>query len=90
MLHIGEEAAVGIPGYYPILRDYLNPDRYAELEGTRFRVSSPGGEWLARANGVDAVGGRAKDWKLEHDRKLLEDVLAQDELVYLRSLVKAG
>src|SRR5262249_37024955 len=59
VLVISPGDAVGIPGRYPLVPGYLDPDRYAELEGVRFRVCSPAGEWLARAGGLEVVAGRA-------------------------------
>lgn len=54
-LHICDGDAVGVPGHYPTAPDYLDPARTAVLDGVRFRVRSPSGEWLARASGVDVV-----------------------------------
>jgi hypothetical protein len=42
------DAHGGRPGRHPLPPDYLDPDRKAELDGVRFRVCSPEGEWLAR------------------------------------------
>ena len=76
---------IGVPGHYPIVEDYLDPKRFGELAGVRFRVGSPAGEWLARASGLDVIGGRTALPKLEHDRRLLESLLEPDELEKLRA-----
>ena len=86
-LHIRQGDPVGVPGRYPMARDYLDPDRFATHDGVTFRVSSPAGEWLARAAGLDVVGGRPPDPKLEHDQKLLEHILPAEDLVLLRAIV---
>jgi hypothetical protein len=87
VLHIHAGDAVGVPGRYPILPDYLDPNRFATLDGEKFRVCSPAGEWLARANGIDVVGERVREPKLEHDRRLLETVIPEEELAHLRSIL---
>jgi hypothetical protein len=48
-------------------------------------VSSPEGEWLARATGLDVVGGRKPEPKLEHDRRLLEGLILASRLAQLRA-----
>jgi hypothetical protein len=78
-------ASVGIPGRYPLLAGYLDPTRYATLDGVRFLVGSPAGEWLARARSDDLIAGRARDPKIDHDRRLLEDLLSPSELDDLRA-----
>lgn len=50
VLVIPLDAPVGVPGHYPIMTGYLDPGRYATLDGVRFRVCSPSGEWLARTS----------------------------------------
>jgi len=85
--HIHEGDAIGTPGLYPTLPDYLDPNRFAILEGVKFRVCSPAGEWLARANGLDVVGKRDQEPKLAHDQQILETLLSQKELIYLRSIL---
>jgi hypothetical protein len=75
---------IGIPGRYPMPPGYLDPNRYATLEGIMFRVCSPAGEWLARAGGTQVVAGRPPDPKIEHDRLLLEGLLTTEELEILR------
>lgn len=84
-LHIKDDDSVGVPGLYPLLPGYLDPNRFATLESVRFRVCSPAGEWLARASRMDVIGGRARDPKLEYDQKLLETIIPEEELVSLRS-----
>jgi hypothetical protein len=86
-LHIRQGDPVGVPGRYPITRDYLDLNRFATHDGVTFRVSSPAGEWLARAAGLDVVGGRLPGPKLEHDQKLLESILPAEDLVLLRAIV---
>ena len=67
----------GHPGRYALPADYLDPDRSAELDGVRFRVCSPEGEWLARIRGGDLVPGRSLEPKLEHDLRLLEALVPE-------------
>ena len=86
-LRIRQGDPIGVPGRYPIVPHYLEPDRVATLDGVTFRVSSPEGEWLARASGLDVVGGRVPDPKLEHDRMLLERMLSAEEIIALRTLI---
>jgi len=76
---------VGIPGRYPMVEDYLDANRRATLDGVTFRVSSPEGEWLARATGLDVVGGRKPEPKLEHDKRLLEGLIPASRLAQLRA-----
>lgn len=85
VLHI-HEGEVGVPGLYPLVPNYLDLNRSATLADVTFRVSSPTGEWLARANGIDVIGGRKRAPKLEHDLRLLETIIPEEELVRLRSI----
>lgn len=85
-LVIRPEDSVGVPGHYPMVDGYLDPQRFAELGPVRFLVCSPEGEWLARATGLDVVGGREPDPKLEHDRRLLEALIPAEKLERLASL----
>lgn len=84
-LVIHPEDPIGIPGRYPMVDSYLEAARFATLAGVTFRVSSPEGEWLARATGRDVVGDRALDPKLAHDRRLLEQLIPPSELDRLRA-----
>jgi len=84
VLVIAPDAPVGVPGRYPLPAGYLDPERYATLGGVRFRVCSPSGEWLARANARQVVAGRQSDPKIEHDRLLLERLLGPEEVHRLR------
>jgi Aminoglycoside-2''-adenylyltransferase len=84
VLVIAPDTAVGIPGRYPMLAGYLDPDRYATLDGVRFRVCSPSGEWLARTNAREVFAGRQPEPKIEHDRLLLERLLGPEEVSRLR------
>jgi hypothetical protein len=84
VLVIGPDAPVGIPGRYPLSARYLDPARYATLDGVSFRVCSPQGEWLARAGARQVVAGRLPEPKLEHDRRLLEELLGPAEIQALR------
>ena len=86
-LRIRQGDPIGVPGRYPIVSNYLELNRVATLDGVTFRVSSPAGEWLARASGFDVVGGRVTGSKLEHDRKLLESILPAEEITALRAFV---
>jgi hypothetical protein len=88
LLRIRPDDPVGIPGKYPLLSDHLDPNRFPELEGVRFRVSSPAGEWLARAYGLDVVGARQQEPKLEHDLRLLETLIAPEQIIQLRAMAK--
>ena len=71
------DAHGGRPGRYPLPPDYLDPDRKAELGGVGFRVCSPEGEWLARIRGAGLVPGRSVEPKIEHDLKLLEELVPE-------------
>jgi hypothetical protein len=84
-LHIPAGAAVGIPGRYPLWPDYLNPARFATLDGVTFRVGSPAGEWLGRRKSV--VAGRPNEPKIDHDLALLEGLIPSEELERLRAQV---
>lgn len=88
VLHIRPGDPAGVPGIYPLLPDHLDPNRFAELDGVHFRVASPEGEWLARANGVDVVDGRQREPKLDHDLRLLETLIPADDLIRLKSMLK--
>ncbi len=85
LLRIRPGDPVGKPGEYPLLPDQLDPNRFAELDGVRFRVNSPAGEWLARANGLDVVEGRQPEPKLEHDLRLLETLITPEQMRQLRA-----
>ena len=84
VLVIAPDAPVGIPGRHRMPAGYLDPERYAALDGVRFRVCSPSGEWLARTNAIQVIAGRQPEPKLEHDRLLLERVLGPEEVHRLR------
>lgn len=79
VLEIRRGESIGIPGRYPMKHGYLDTDRWAELEGVRFRVSHPLGEWRARMMGSGVVASRAPSPKLEHDRRLLETLTSEAE-----------
>jgi hypothetical protein len=57
---------------YPFLAGYLDPRRYRELDGVRYRVCSAEGEWLNRLADADLVPGRKPEPKLQHDVQLLQ------------------
>jgi hypothetical protein len=84
VLVISPGAPVGTPGRYPMPARYLDPTRYATLDGVAFRVCSPEGEWLVRANPNQVVAGRPLDPKIEHDRLLLEGLLGPSAIEALR------
>jgi len=84
VLVIAPDAPVGVPGRYPMPAAYLDQERYATLDGVRFRVCSPAGEWFARTNARQVVAGRQLDPKIEHDRLLLEGLLGPAEIGRLR------
>ncbi|MFT3831590.1 MAG: hypothetical protein QM691_17985 [Opitutaceae bacterium] len=86
-LVIRDGDSVGIPGRYALVEGYLDANRFATLAGVTFRVSSPEGEWLARATGLDVVGHRPREPKLEHDLRLLEGLIPASRLAQLRSRV---
>jgi Aminoglycoside-2''-adenylyltransferase len=79
-------APIGVPGRYPLLAEYLDPDRLATLDGVTFRVGSPSGEWLARATATRIFPGRPLEPKIEHDRRLLEGLISPAELDSLRAM----
>jgi quercetin dioxygenase-like cupin family protein len=60
---------------YPFVAGYLDPDRYRELDGVRFRTCSAEGEWLNRVVDVGLVPGRRPQPKLHHDLRLLQSLL---------------
>lgn len=64
--------AVGEVGRHATVSGYLDPGRWAELDGLRFRVSHPLGELRARMEGSRVIAGRVPEPKIEHDRRLLE------------------
>jgi hypothetical protein len=90
ILVIHPDDAVGVPGRYAMPAGYLDPNRYATLDGVTFRVCSPSGEWLARAPGLNVIEGRPLDPKIEHDRLLLEGLLTEAELTALRATALAS
>jgi hypothetical protein len=77
VLVIPDGAAIGTPGRYAMVFAYLDPERWAELDGVRFRVSHPLGEWRARRQGTGVVPGRVPEPKLAHDLRLLESVIPE-------------
>ncbi|MBE2215688.1 MAG: hypothetical protein IAE82_17580 [Opitutaceae bacterium] len=79
VLVIPEGAAIGTPGRHATVPGYLDPARWAQLEGVRFRVSHPVGEWQARRQGSGVIAGRARDPKLDHDLRVLETVIPERE-----------
>jgi hypothetical protein len=89
-LYIRPGDPVGVPGVYPLLPDQFNLERFAELEGVRFRVSSPAGEWLARAGSMDVIGHRPRAPKLDYDQSLLETLIPADELNSLRAIAASN
>ncbi len=67
--------AVGTTGPHPMVPGYLDPGRWAKIGDVRFRVSHPLGELRARLEGSRVIAGRPPDPKIDHDRRLLEDLL---------------
>lgn len=57
---------------YRFVAGYLDPRRYRELGGVRFRTCSAEGEWLNRLVDTGLVPGREPEPKLEHDVQLLQ------------------
>ena len=87
---IRPEDSVGVPGSYATLPGYLDPNRRATLDGVTFRVCSPSGEWLARANQNQFIPNRQPDPKLPHDLLLLETIISPTELRSLQDLMSQG
>jgi hypothetical protein len=85
MLRIPQGAPVGIPGIHPLWPDYVRAERFGELEGLRFRVGSPAGEWLGRKKSV--IAGRTPEPKVAHDLALLEGMIESEELQRLRAAI---
>lgn len=88
LLRIPQGAPVGIPGIYPLWPGYVRTERVAELEGVRFRVCSPAGEWLGRKQSV--IAGRTPEPKVMHDLALLEPMIAMEELQRLHAALRAS
>jgi len=83
-LVIDAESSVGTPGRYRLWPGYMDLFRFGALDGVRFRVCSPEGEWLGRSRSV--ISGRHPEPKIEHDRRLLESVIPQDVLNRLQKM----
>lgn len=82
-----EHEAQGIaPGIYPGIPGNLDVDRYASVEGVRFRVISAEDEWVF-ATGYAAFrpGAPPRD-TVAHNLALLESILSDEELERLRPL----
>lgn len=62
---------------YRFLAGYLDPGRYRELDGVRFRVCSAEGEWLNRLVDAGLVPGRRPEPKLHHDVQLLQSLISE-------------
>jgi hypothetical protein len=62
---------------YPFIAGYLDPRRYRELDGVRFRVCSAEGEWLNRLVDAELVPGRKPEPKLQHDVQLLQSLIPE-------------
>ena len=62
---------------YPFIAGYLDPHRYRELDGVRFRTCSAEGEWLNRLVDMDLVPGRKAEPKLRHDVRLLQPLIPE-------------
>jgi hypothetical protein len=69
--------AGGHAGRYLLLPGSLNPDRFATLDGVRFRVCSAEGEWLSRVTSGDLIPGRTMEPKIGHDLELLESLVPE-------------
>ena len=74
-LVIPPDASVGRPGRYELPPHHLHPDRFGSIDHVQFRVCSPEGEWLTRTTSNQVVAGRTSEPKIEHDLKLLDDLL---------------
>jgi hypothetical protein len=62
---------------YPLPAGYLDPRRYRELDGVRFRTCSVEGEWLNRLVSTDLVPGGKPEPKLQHDLQLLQPLIPE-------------
>ncbi len=62
---------------YRFIAGYLDPRRYRELGGVRFRTRSAEGEWLNRLVDADLVPGRKPEPKLQHDVRLLQSLIPE-------------
>lgn len=62
---------------YRFLAGYLDPHRYRELDGVRFRTCSAEGEWLNRLVDAEFVPGRKPEPKLQHDVGLLQSLIPE-------------
>jgi hypothetical protein len=62
---------------YRFIAGYLDPRRYRELDGVRFRTCSAEGEWLNRLVDADLVPGRKPEPKLQHDVRLLQSLIPE-------------
>ena len=80
------EKAGGRPGRYPLLPGYLDPFRYATLDGVRFRVCSPEGEWYARATSGALVQGRKVEPKIVRDMELLKPLIPEARRLELSAM----
>lgn len=74
-LRIQDKDAFGAaPGLYPFPEGALSPRRFAQLDGQRFRVCSPGYELFARKRGLVLFPQRKPEAKVFHDMRLLEGI----------------
>lgn len=73
----GGDRRQGQAGRYRFVAGYLDPRRYRELGGVRFRTCSAEGEWLNRLVDADVVPGRKPEPKLQHDVRLLESLIPE-------------
>jgi hypothetical protein len=62
---------------YQFIAGYLDPRRYRQLSGVRFRTCSAEGEWLNRLVDSDLVPGRKPEPKLQHDMRLLQSLIPE-------------
>jgi hypothetical protein len=62
---------------YRFIPGYLDPYRYRELDGMRFRTCSAEGEWLNRLVDTDLAPGRKSEPKLQHDVRLLQSLIPE-------------
>ena len=83
-LYLARGSLAGTPGRYRLWPGYMDLSRFATLDGVRFRVCSPEGEWLSRTRSV--IPGRRPEPKIEHDRHLLEALIPQELLTQLQKI----
>ncbi|MEX2393559.1 MAG: hypothetical protein WD826_03660 [Actinomycetota bacterium] len=83
----GSRGRTIIPGRYPGVPGNLNAGRVRVLEGVRFRVVSAEDEWVYTHSFSTMRPGAEPGLTDEHNLKLLESVLTEEDIERLRPLV---